>query len=103
MIVHCTRYWAWIVFRLTIPSAICFAPSGWGEVQRLYEPMAEWLMQCLPQREGGYTLDLDSTVFECYGKQKGSLKGHNPRKHGRLFAELVADAVIETLRAARGL
>lgn len=31
----------------------------------------------------GYTLDLDSTVFERYGKQDGSLKGHNPRKHGR--------------------
>jgi hypothetical protein len=54
-----------------------------GEVQRFYEPMAEWLMQRLPQRAGGYTLDLDSTVFERYGKQEGSLKGHNPRKHGR--------------------
>lgn len=28
-------------------------------------------------------LDLDSTVFERYGSQQGSLKGHNPRKHGR--------------------
>jgi hypothetical protein len=35
------------------------------------------------QRSEGYTLDLDSTVFERYGKQEGSLKGHNPRKHGR--------------------
>src|SRR5260370_23800571 len=40
-------------------------------------------MQRLPQRAEGYTLDLDSTVFERYGKQEGSLKGHNPRKHGR--------------------
>jgi len=24
-----------------------------------------------------------STVFERYGQQQGSLKGHNPRKHGR--------------------
>jgi DNA-directed RNA polymerase subunit N (RpoN/RPB10) len=60
-----------------------FRAFGMGEVQRFYEPMAEWLMQRLPQREGGYTLDLDSTVFERYGKQEGSLKGHNPRKHGR--------------------
>jgi hypothetical protein len=37
----------------------------------------------LPQRADGYTLDLDSTVFERYGQQEGSLKGHNPRKHGR--------------------
>jgi hypothetical protein len=26
---------------------------------------------------------LDSTVFERYGQQEGSLKGHNPRRHGR--------------------
>src|SRR5881275_2320228 len=31
----------------------------------------------------GATLDLDSTVFERYGRQEGSLKGYNPRKHGR--------------------
>ena len=28
-------------------------------------------------------MDLDSTVFERYGEQEGSLKGHNPRRHGR--------------------
>jgi len=60
-----------------------FRAFGMGQVQRFYEPMAEWLMQRLPPREGGYTLDLDSTVFERYGRQEGSLKGHNPRKHGR--------------------
>jgi hypothetical protein len=43
-----------------------FRAFGMGEVQRFYEPMAEWLMQRLPQRQ-----------------QEGSLKGHNPRKHGR--------------------
>jgi len=31
----------------------------------------------------GHTLDLDSTVFCRYGRQGGSLKGHNPIKHGR--------------------
>lgn len=31
----------------------------------------------------GHTLDLDSTVFCRYGAQGGSLKGHNPIKHGR--------------------
>lgn len=60
-----------------------FRAFGMGQVQRLYEPLAEWQMQRLPQREEGYTLDLDSTVFERYGQQEGSLKGHNPRKHGR--------------------
>ncbi len=40
-------------------------------------------MQRVPVRAGGYSLDLDSTIFERYGRQEGSLKGHNPRKHGR--------------------
>ena len=60
-----------------------FRRFGMGQVQRRFEPLAEWQMQRLPQRSEGYTLDLDSTVFERYGKQEGSLKGHNPRKHGR--------------------
>jgi hypothetical protein len=54
-----------------------------GDVHRLFDPLAEWLMERLPLRQDGYTLDLDSTVFERYGQQEGSLKGHNPRKHGR--------------------
>jgi hypothetical protein len=60
-----------------------FRQFGMGQVQRLYEPLTEWQMARLPVRPDGYTLDLDSTVFERYGKQEGSLKGHNPRKHGR--------------------
>lgn len=31
----------------------------------------------------GHTLALDSTVLCRYGTQAGSLKGHNPIKHGR--------------------
>lgn len=54
-----------------------------GNVQRLFEPLAQWQMERVPIRREGYTLDLDSTVFERYGHQEGSLKGHNPRKHGR--------------------
>jgi hypothetical protein len=59
-----------------------FRAFGMGHVQRLYEPLTEGQMQRLPRRAEGYSLDLDSTVFERYGKQEGSLKGHNPRKHG---------------------
>jgi hypothetical protein len=54
-----------------------------GNVQRLFEPLTEWQMERLPARREGYSLALDSTVFERYGRQEGSLKGHNPRKHGR--------------------
>ena len=49
---------------------------GWS-----WQPPADRHLCLLPQAR--YTLDLDSTVFERYGKQEGSLKGHNPRKHGR--------------------
>ena len=54
-----------------------------GNVQRLFEPLTQWQMERVPCRSEGYTLDLDSTVFERYGRQEGSLKGHNLRKHGR--------------------
>ena len=54
-----------------------------GNVQRLFEPLKRWELERLPPREEGFSLDLDSTVFERYGEQEGSLKGHNPRKHGR--------------------
>jgi Transposase DDE domain group 1 len=54
-----------------------------GDVHRLFDPLAQWMMERLPLQQDGYTLDLDSTVFERYGQQEGSLKGHNPRKHGR--------------------
>jgi DNA-directed RNA polymerase subunit N (RpoN/RPB10) len=60
-----------------------FRKFGMGEVQRFFEPMTEWQMQRLPLRPEGYTLDMDSTGLERYGKQEGSLKGHNPRRHGR--------------------
>jgi hypothetical protein len=60
-----------------------FREFSMGHVQRLFAPLAEWQMERLPLRREGYTLDLDSTVFERYGHQEGSLKGHNPRKHGR--------------------
>src|SRR6266542_786387 len=52
-------------------------------VYEFYSAMWGWQIGRLPAREGGYSLDLDSTVFERYGRQQGALKGHNPRKHGR--------------------
>ncbi|MBV8093933.1 MAG: hypothetical protein JO110_11975, partial [Acetobacteraceae bacterium] len=60
-----------------------FRRFGMREVHQLYAPLSEWQMQRLPQRAEGFSLDLDSTVLERYGEQEGSLKGHNPRKHGR--------------------
>jgi Transposase DDE domain group 1 len=54
-----------------------------GMVVRMYEPLWAWQLERLPRREDGYSLDLDSTVCERYGKQEGAKKGYHPRKHGR--------------------
>jgi Transposase DDE domain group 1 len=60
-----------------------FRRFGMGDIHRLFDPLFQWQMERLPQPSQGYSLDLDSTVFQRYGKQEGVLKGHNPRKRGR--------------------
>jgi len=78
----CMLCWVWNVpHDDTIRNSVC--RFGMGQVQRLFEPLAEWQMQRLPQRADGYTLDLDSTVFERYGQQRGLAQRTQPRKHGR--------------------
>jgi hypothetical protein len=54
-----------------------------GLVVQFYEPLWAWQLARVPKRAGGYSLDLDSTVFERYGEQEGVKRGYNPRKHGR--------------------
>src|SRR3954449_1087504 len=73
------------VKRFPTDDTICnlFRRFTMGHVQRLFEPLKRWELERLPLRPEDYSLDLDSTVFERYGEQEGSLKGHNPRKHGR--------------------
>jgi hypothetical protein len=50
----------------------------------------------------GYSLDLDSTVFERYGEQEGALKGHNPKKHGRPSHHPILAALAEAYFALHG-
>jgi hypothetical protein len=52
-------------------------------VVQFYEPLGAWQLARVPARAGGYSLDLDSTVFERYGEQEGVKRGYNPRRHGR--------------------
>lgn len=54
-----------------------------GKVSEFFSNLTQWQIQRLPERSEGYSLDLDSTVFERYGRQQGALKGYNPKKHGR--------------------
>jgi len=60
-----------------------FKRFGHKLVYEFFEPLWAWQLERLPRREEGYSLDLDSTVFERYGRQEGARKGYNPRKHGR--------------------
>src|SRR5450631_1799294 len=67
----------------TIPNLLL--RFGMGEVQRFFEPITEWMMERLPSRVEGHSLDLDSTVFERHGQQQeGALKGYNPGRQGRV-------------------
>ncbi len=54
-----------------------------AQVEHLSDRLGEFLAARLVCPAEGEVLDLDSTVFERYGQQEGSLRGHNPRKHGR--------------------
>jgi Transposase DDE domain group 1 len=54
-----------------------------SQVEHLSAVLGEFVSERLPRPTLGATLDLDSTVFERYGRQEGSLKGYNPRRHGR--------------------
>jgi hypothetical protein len=62
-----------------------FLRFGMGEEQRFFEPLTEWMMERVPARAEGHSLDLDSTVFERHGDQReGAMKGYNPRRPGRV-------------------
>ena len=54
-----------------------------SQIEHLSEVLWQFGLRHLHAPALGAVLDLDSTVFERYGHQQGSLKGYNPRKHGR--------------------
>jgi hypothetical protein len=54
-----------------------------SQVEHLSAVRGEFVFGRLKRPPLGATLDLDSTVFERYGRQEGSLRGYNPRKHDR--------------------
>jgi hypothetical protein len=60
-----------------------FKRFGQGQCQHFFSGLWNWQLERLPECSSGYSLDLDSTVFERYGHQQGALRGPNPRKHGR--------------------
>jgi hypothetical protein len=54
-----------------------------GTIQSFWRPLWVWLLGMLPVPTTGFSLDLDSTVFQRAGHQQGAAKGYNPRRPGR--------------------
>jgi len=74
-----------------------FGRFDWKNVEAFFPPLTRWLLGRVPAQETA--LDLDSTVFERYGRQEGARKGYNPRRPGRnshhpLLAVLAAPVLV---------
>ena len=54
-----------------------------GTIQQFWRPLWRWLLGMMVCPAGGFSLDLDSTVFQRAGRQAGAAKGYNPRRPGR--------------------
>jgi hypothetical protein len=52
-------------------------------IQQFWRPLWGWLLGMIACPVGGFSLDLDSTVFQRAGRQQGAAKGYNPRRPGR--------------------
>ena len=60
-----------------------FARFSMSRVEAFFRPLWRWLFSLMSAPRAGFTLDLDSTVFNREGSQEGSAKGYNPRRPGR--------------------
>jgi len=54
-----------------------------GHIEAFWRPLWRWLLRLVKCPQGGFALDLDSTVFCRQGRQEGARKGFNPRRKGR--------------------
>jgi hypothetical protein len=54
-----------------------------ASIQSFWRPLWTWSLGLLVCPAGGFSLDLDSTVFQRSGRQQGAAKGYNPRRPGR--------------------
>ena len=54
-----------------------------ASIQSFWRPLWVWLLGLVRCPATGFSLDLDSTVFQRAGHQEGAAKGYNPRRPGR--------------------
>lgn len=60
-----------------------FHRFGQGEIEKFWRPLWAWLLALWTPPPKGFTIDLDSTVFQRSGQQQGAAKGYNPERPGR--------------------
>lgn len=76
-----------------------FARFTQGTIEAFWRPLWRWLLPFFTAPPEGFSLDLDSTVFQRSGEQQGAAKGYNPQRPGRkthhpLLAVLAESALI---------
>ena len=55
-----------------------------GHIEEFWRPLWKWLLSLSwPMPAEGFSLDLDSTIFQRSGNQEGAKKGYNPVRPGR--------------------
>ncbi len=55
-----------------------------GYIEEFWRPLWKWLLELSwPLPPEGFSLDLDSTVFQRSGNQEGAKRGYNPSRPGR--------------------
>lgn len=54
-----------------------------GAIEAFWRPLWRWLLPLFEMPAEGFSLDLDSTVFQRSGHQQGAAKGYNPKRPDR--------------------
>jgi hypothetical protein len=60
-----------------------FARFTQGAIEAFWRPLWRWLLPMFAAPPEGFSLDLDSTIFQRSGQQEGAAKGYNPHRPGR--------------------
>ena len=60
-----------------------FARFTQGAIEAFWRPLWRWLLPQFTAPAEGFSLDLDSTIFQRSGEQEGAAKGYNPHRPGR--------------------
>jgi len=63
-------------------------------IQSFWRPLWGWLLGLLRCPKEGFSLDLDSTVFQRSGSQQGAARGYNPRRPGRNSHHPLLEAIL---------